>query len=293
MPTNPDKSKSKSKLSRKKKKGDDSIASDTDYTIQDGADTTCTASPAAAETQQTILADHLKTLLTSDTTLIQTLADTIASILINSTDLLEKVTDKIKSSMEEEISQQVYQSVSMDLERQTKLITSLQEQQATLIKQLSAMEGKLDEHEQYSRRNCLLIHGLPETHKENTTTIAIKTIAERLKVSLSEDDIDRSHRLGTKQKLNTSDEDVKQSRPIIVKFCSYAKRDKVFKCKSKLRKTGIVITENLTAKRMSLLNAAKHHQSVESAWSIDGRIQCITTSERYMNIKNMSDLDKL
>jgi cell division protein FtsB len=289
MPTNPD---AKS-LSLKRNKGNSKPTSDSTNTIQDGD--TASSTSTAAHTQQTLLADQLKVMLTSDSSLLNTLAETIASILVNSADLLEQVTQKLKSSLKEDITQHVYQSVSMDIEQQTNVTSRLQQEQAALTSKISTLEDKLDDYEQYSRNNCLLIHGLPEKSKENTNKTAINTIQTHLKLSLSDEDIDRSHRLGRKQTADTSDEHDRRprSRPIILKFCSYAKREMVFKIKSKLKGTGIVITENLTAKRMGLLTATKKHEAVASAWSTDGRIQCITTSDEYVNIKNARDLDDL
>ena len=64
----------------------------------------------------------------------------------------------------------------------------------------------LEEQEQCSRRNCLLIHGIPASAGENTDEIALSTIQTRIGISLSVQDVDRSHRLGSK------------NGPIIIKF---------------------------------------------------------------------------
>jgi BMFP domain-containing protein YqiC len=242
-----------------------------------------------------MLADQVKNMLTSDTNLINTLANTIASILINSTPLIENITKRLKSSLKEDVRQHVYQALSFDIQQQGQTTTTLTEKQHALDKKISTLEDKLDEYEQYSRRNCLLLHGLPEVYKENTNNIAISTIKDHLEITLTDEDIDRSHRLGRRQKDDTSDESAQMPhpRPIIIKLCSYNKRERIFKAKSKLKKTGIVITENLTAKRMALLNSTKQHESVSAAWTTDGRVQCITTSDKYMNIKSTRDLAEL
>jgi predicted nucleotide-binding protein (sugar kinase/HSP70/actin superfamily) len=264
---------------------------DTTNENQDGDDTTTTTSSA---TQHSMLAAQLKELLSSDNSLINTLADTIAGILLNSSQLINKITENLKTTLIEEVTQSTYQALSMDMEVHKQAREKLLEDQNALATKISAMEAKLDEHEQYSRRNCLLIHGIPEKSKEKTNQIALNTFAEHLELSLTDEDIDRTHRLGQKRVDHTGESNGKShARPIIVKFISYAKRNAVFKRKSKLKKTGIVITESLTTRRVELLNETKNHDLVKSAWSTDGRIQCITYSDKYINIRNSSDLATL
>ena len=55
---------------------------------------------------------------------------------------------------------------------------------------------RMDDHEQYSRRNCLVLHGIPETAKESSDDIVIGTIKKNLGVTLDKSAIDRSHRIG-------------------------------------------------------------------------------------------------
>ena len=51
---------------------------------------------------------------------------------------------------------------------------------------------EIDDLEQYSRRNCLVLHGVNENNDENTNEIIVKTFSEKLGVEIKEDD----HRLG-------------------------------------------------------------------------------------------------
>ena len=57
------------------------------------------------------------------------------------------------------------------------------------------LKDKLDEAEQYSRRNCLLIHGVPETDNENTDE-KVKAFCKNklnIKLPVTDFDLDRSH----------------------------------------------------------------------------------------------------
>ena len=58
------------------------------------------------------------------------------------------------------------------------------------------LENQLDRQEQYSRRNCILIHGIIETQDENTDDISLCTINEHLQLELTEIELDRTHRIG-------------------------------------------------------------------------------------------------
>ena len=76
------------------------------------------------------------------------------------------------------------------------------------------MDRNLDCHEQYSRRNCLLIHSVKENEKEDTDEVVIEFFEKEMEEKLSANDIDRSHRLGKKQTGS-------RPRPIIVEFTRY------------------------------------------------------------------------
>jgi hypothetical protein len=272
-----------SKLSLSKNKEDSASSSLHTSDIQDG--------DLASTANQSLLASQLRGMLTSDESLINTLADTIANLIINSAELLKTITDKLKTALEDDVTQHVYKAVSMDVEKQNHQLSTMRTDQEQLTRTISHLEEKLDEHEQYSRRNCLLIHGLPEKTKEDTNETAINTIKTHLNLTVTDEDIDRSHRLGKKRKPDATND--KQSRPIIVKFTRYAVRSRVFKAKSGLKGTGVVITENLTAKRMQLLERVKNDDQVATAWTTDGRVQCITFDDKFMNIKCPGDLNGL
>lgn len=65
---------------------------------------------------------------------------------------------------------------------------------------INELENEIDKQEQYSRHNCILIHGIPENVYEVTDECVIKTIAEHRVVKISVEDINRSDRLGKPRK---------------------------------------------------------------------------------------------
>ena len=101
------------------------------------------------------------------------------------------------------------------------------------------------------------IHGIPESknNQDDGEEIVLK-IAKSLNVDLQPCEIQRAHRLGKKTTNNIS-----KPRPIIVRFISHKKRNKILFAKSNLKKTQefsqVFITEDLTPLRSKLLQYIK------------------------------------
>ena len=98
-----------------------------------------------------------------------------------------------------------------------------------------------DRQEQYSWRNCLLIHGLPKNRNENTDLIVTETLKEKMAEEIIVADLDRTHRLGPKED---------RVRSVIVKCARYNTRSRVFRNKTKLKGKKHSITESLTKMQM-------------------------------------------
>ena len=89
-------------------------------------------------------------------------------------------------------------------------------------KRLDSLPGKVDKQEQYSKRNCLLLHGIPGNKNEKTDDWCVATINEHLELWITETDIERTHRIGIPRDAG------QKSRPIIVKFVRYNDGKSVF-----------------------------------------------------------------
>ena len=87
---------------------------------------------------------------------------------------------------------------------------------------------------------------------------AMKVLKDELEMNISQEDISVAHRVAT--------------RTIIVKFVAlYHKMDAIQK-RCVLKGTGIVIQEDLTKMNMKLLEKLSRLDSVETAWSRDGKL---------------------
>ena len=136
-------------------------------------------------------------------------------------------------------------------------ITQLEKTIENLVEKQKSLSSEIDDLEQYSRRNCLVLHGANESNDENTNEIIIKTFSEELGVEIKEDDLDKSHRLGKPKRKDN------KPRLIIVMFARYAVRRKAFMNNiMKLKGKQLLITESLTSSRMQSLGDTQRKYGV-------------------------------
>ena len=75
------------------------------------------------------------------------------------------------------------------------MIKDLREQLSSLKNEHELLKSVVENQEQYTRRNCLLVHGIPEEQRESTDSIVLNAINEHLEEGLTEVDIERTHRI--------------------------------------------------------------------------------------------------
>ena len=99
----------------------------------------------------------------------------------------------------ENVRQQVYESCKMDFDKSVETTAALHTQITNTQLSNQSLTDELDELEQYSRRNCLVFHGLPESTGsagvDNTTGAKLQVVGS-LGVQLDPGCIDRCHRMG-------------------------------------------------------------------------------------------------
>ena len=104
----------------------------------------------------------------------------------------------------------------------------------------------VDDLEQYSRRNCLLLYGVQENENENANDIVLKTMSEELDIEIKENDSDRTHRIGNRNRRHGK----LRNLPVIPSGIRFIPIRKI-KSKKFLK------TESLTSGRYSLLKEAE------------------------------------
>ena len=125
----------------------------------------------------------------------------------------------------------------------------------------------VDRQEQYSRYNCLLIHGIVEETAKGTYEKIINTLQQSMDETIKPEDIDRSHRLDKPKTSKNA-----KPHPMIVKFTTYNTRNRIYRNKKKLKGTGISVTKSLTAMRINMLEKAREERTFNNVWSQDGKI---------------------
>ena len=86
-----------------------------------------------------------------------------------------------------------------------------------LFHNLIKVEDTLEDQLQYTRRNQILVHGLPEKEGRENTDDAVLEVFKEMDVNITKNEINRSHRLGKRKNSQGSD----KQRPVIVSFVSY------------------------------------------------------------------------
>jgi hypothetical protein len=154
-------------------------------------------------------------------------------------------------------------------------------------------QSLIEEHEQYSRRTCLKFLHVPvpqrdPIHKFDTTQAVMDICNDKLGVKISREDLSRTHFLGSPRHGKTT---------IIARFVRYETRQLVFSNKKQLKNSGLVITESLTKKRQTLVNALyelRKNGTIMSYWTQDGRIFAkASSSSPKLQINDKCDVEEL
>ena len=159
-----------------------------------------------------------------------------------------------------------FDELKKERKEKDELINSLQIEVSSLKVEVKNLEKKPDDQEQYSRRNCLLIHGLNGTKIENMDKMVLGVINDKLNMDMSQVSIDGSQRLRKRKGPG------QKPRAIIVKFTRYKDKHHVSRNKKLLKGSGISITESLTLKRMEHLKKAREQHGFANVWTLDRKI---------------------
>ena len=172
----------------------------------------------------------------------------------------------------------------------------------TLKEELAETKAQLNNLEQYSRRLCLDVSGIPETDNEDTDRLIMDT-AKLAGVEIRKEDIDRSHRVGAVKPGKT--------RTLLVRFVSYAKREAFYGARRRLRQpqsfegssvtaavaSKVFVADNLTRENQFILFKARQYRKegkIFSAWSDVGKLKVrLREGSSTTVIRSLDDLQQL
>ena len=152
----------------------------------------------------------------------------IADILRDQFKLREEVAELRATFQKQQSELTTLRPVVLNLKKQTlELENELEAARRELDEQeeeISQLYSLQDNVEQYSRKNSLEIHGIPESAYSSTEEAVLK-LAESLDVLVRPEDIEISHKLKSEG-----------ARAIIVKFVSHKVKSSLYKQRTKLRR---------------------------------------------------------
>ena len=261
------------------------------------------------------LKQQVTELIMNDDSILKVIAEAVSTLIVeklSNEDTIEKVASNISrkpdfvnkvsenfAAQKDAIKQELYESLQFDHHELKKKFNDLEKVCNDLRNTKKDLEWEIDSLEQYGRRNCLLLHGVPEScdsRREFTDTKVIDIINDKLDLDLDKSDLDRSHRLG--RKINPANQATStrsaKPLPIIVKFISHNIKSTVFRQKRKLKGSGFGFSETLTKRRMEIYSTVSQHPNIESAWTLDGRVIALRSdTQRKVFIDSPSDFYKL
>lgn len=196
---------------------------------------------------------------------------------------------------------QAVNDMQVKLEAQIAAVTS------SLNRELDAVRGTLcrldalavdqaeeiDAAEQYARRNCLLIHGIPEVPNENPYHTILSFAKDKLDVALRLEDIDRCHRLGPPRRNSADVVTSGRPRPLIIKFVRYVVRAEMWSVKKRLKNQGLLISESLTKKRLKMYSTIRDIVGVGSVWTQDGKIIVLRPDGSRLSVTRERDMQSV
>ncbi len=210
------------------------------------------------------------------------------------TPLFERLLDKlglmIKDLVDDFTSKLEQLSVSF-----TERVSSLEKENSLLQNEQVLLKDQVEELQQYSRRDNILIHGLPANLETSTTpeTCAVDCLNSLFPdVRVTSTDISVAHRIPPKSGST-------RPAPLIVRFSRRCVRNKILqlakdkKNSQRLRQEGKSVTEHLTSSRQHLLKRGKAIASEYRAvccWSREGQVYLRNLNLAVVKIKSATDL---
>ena len=163
-----------------------------------------------------------------------------------------------------------------------------------IARQTSENERAIDDLEQYSRRNCLILHGCGDIPKKKSSYTEFESyVVNKLNFRLGLShrmtfDINTCHILPSRKK---------DTSPIIIKFVRRSVRNSIYSSKKNLKSEEenaekLSITESLTKRRLALVEEARNAFGFRNVWTFYGNVYCFFKNKRQV-IDDFGDINRL
>ena len=236
--------------------------------------------------------EGLKSSLSEQVNQVNSKVESVLKVVEDIKEFKEVVTNRIKKlEKSAQFISSKHEELTHEQSTMQQCLNTISNENEALKRQVKTLQVQIEDQQQYSRRNCILIHGIPENESEDTDKLVMDVFTDRLGIILGIQDIDRSHRLGPSVRVLAprTDQDTVKVRPIIVKFVSYRVRQLVMKSRRNLKGSKMSITEFLIKSRQSLLKEVQQKVGLKNAWSADGKIFA-KRGDNIIKINESSDI---
>ena len=207
----------------------------------------------------------------------------------------KKLDSFFKPSEKEFVESEVFE-VKLKLDQTLERIATVEAENRKLKEHLEMYEEKskvmynrINDLEQYSRRNSLRIFGIKDLDRyesiDETEEKVIGMVRNKLGLNISKGDIDIAHRIGSYSRTGEYD------RAIIVKFVSRKVKMSVLQNRRKLKGTPFRVSEDLTATNHQLLRRVKDIPTVTQAWSKEGVVYAKNSEGSIVKVSHGTALD--
>jgi prefoldin subunit 5 len=230
--------------------------------------------------------------------------------------IVREIFDPIEKQMKKDIDElkATIQPLQLKIDERTEQLKNLQAVNSTLSEKLVKERMAREELEQYSRRENLIITGIPATLAERvgadqgeqnrlgyesstvTTNKVVTFCNEVLHLDINPSDISIAHRCKLRRGSDIP--------PILVRFVRRFKRDEVFRAKALLKTYNAsrpinnrsYINEDLTESNRRLMGVARKavvERNLDSAWSSNCRIFVKTIAGRRLIVSSIHELNEV
>lgn len=166
--------------------------------------------------------------------------------------------------------------------------SKLQATNNILLNKIETLENKLDYLENQSRRNNIIMYGVPEGARESwedSEAKVCKKLEEYLGYKLESYDVERAHRVGVARP-NTK-------RPIVLKLNNYKDKVNIMKRSKDLRGTDIAVTEDFSERVKNEREYLKKHLAAarEQGYRAYLNFNKLTIDGEVWSVGNLKELD--
>ena len=157
--------------------------------------------------------------------------------------LINSIKEELKTIFAEELAK--FKEVNKKMDEISSTNKMLQQHVSTLKRSNEELIKRCEENEQYGRRLCLRIKGIPRKEKEKSDEVLdqVRSLFDEAEVTIPDTVLDRAHRVS------------KKTSEVIVRFTTFRHRTLLYRKRKSLK--GKSVHLDLTKSRLQLLNDAK------------------------------------